>query len=466
MFFRARSHGQKANLDICNVRASGVVKCMSTEVRTRFAPSPTGFLHLGGARTALFNWLFAKKHQGTFVLRVEDTDEERNTEQAFQAIYDGMDWMGISWDEGYNKGGEYGPYSQSERTDIYLKWFEKLVAADRVYQDGETWRFRFERKNVTVKDLVCGDITIDYANEEINPDMTVRRPDGSFTFHFVNVVDDIEMKISHVIRGEDHLMNTPKHIQLYEAFGVEPPIFAHIPLILNDSGKKMSKRDEGAAVKDYIKMGLLPEAALNFIALLGWNPKTEQEIFSSEELVEKFDLSQINRAPARFDLQKALWMNQQYLMSLEPESFLEKALPYLKEDGLPAESPILSEVVKAVQEKVSSLNEVAPAISFFFNDAYTYNEGAVAKALKNAETLNLLSALKDTWSTAESWENAKDLISETAKAQGTKAGKLMFPTRVALSGLGGGIDLGVIISALGKQQCVARLERFIASQQG
>jgi len=438
---------------------------MSTQVRTRFAPSPTGLLHLGGARTALFNWLFARKHNGVFVLRVEDTDAARNTEQAFQAIYDGMDWMGITWDEGYQKGGEYGPYSQSERTEIYQRWFDKLVDADRVYQDGETWRFRFERKNVTVNDLVCGEITIDYTNEEINPDMTVRRPDGSFTFHFVNVVDDIEMKISHVIRGEDHLMNTPKHIQLYEAFGVTPPTFAHIPLILNESGKKMSKRDEGAAVKDYIEMGLLPDAALNFIALLGWNPKTEQEQFSASELIELFDLSQINRAPARFDLKKALWMNQQYLMALEPEVFFEKVQPYLIETNIPSDHPQLPTLVACMQEKVSSLNEVAPGLSFFFDETFPYDEGAVAKALKSEEALTLLSALKDAWTAAENWEDAKGLIGQTAKAQGSKPGKLMFPTRVALSGLGGGIDLGVLINSLGQEQCVARLERFLTSQQ-
>ena len=432
---------------------------MATPVRTRFAPSPTGYLHLGGARTALFNWLFARKHGGTFVLRVEDTDEARNKEEAFAAIYEGMQWMGIDWDEGYGKGGEYGPYNQSERQALYEKWFEVLVEKDRVYEEGGAWRFRFERKTVTHTDLVSGEITIDYANEEINPDMTVRRPDGTFTFHFVNVVDDIEMKISHVIRGEDHLMNTPKHLQLYEAFGVEAPQFAHIPLILNDSGKKMSKRDEGAAVKDYVEMGFYPHAMTNFVALLGWNPKSEEEIFSLEDLIEKFDLSHVNRAPARFDLKKALWMNQQYLLKMEPAEFYAQAQPYL--ETLPAEAAGLEEAVKLVQEKVSSYAEVAPAVAFLFDGEFPYDEGALEKVAKNADAPALLSALKENWAGLSNWEEAKDLIGQTAKEAGSKPGKLMFPVRVALSGLGGGIDLGEIIALLGQEACVARLERYL-----
>ncbi len=436
---------------------------MSNTVRTRFAPSPTGYLHLGGARTALFNWLFARQHKGTFVLRVEDTDQARNTEEAFGAIYAGMEWMGLDWDEGFQKGGDYGPYNQSERHDIYLRWFEKLEKDGRVYQEEDgAWRFRFERKEVTMTDLVCGEITIDYTNEEINPDMTVRRPDGSFTFHFVNVVDDLEMKISHVIRGEDHLMNTPKHLQLYEAFGVEPPQFAHIPLILNDNGKKMSKRDEGAAVKDYVDLGFFPEAMTNFVALLGWNPKSEQEIFSISELIEKFDLAHINRAPARFDLKKALWMNQQYLAQLPQDEFFTQSLPYLEAAGLPTDGEVTRTAVALVQEKVNSFDDIAAAISFLFDASFPYDDEALAKVAKNADAPALLAALKNNWAQLENWDEAKDQIGATAKAEGSKPGKLMFPVRVALSGLGGGIDLGEIISLLGKEACIARLERFLA----
>ncbi len=435
---------------------------MSSKVRTRFAPSPTGFLHLGGARTALFNWLFTRQNGGSLILRIEDTDEKRNTEEAFQAIYEGLAWMGIDWDEGHQKGGDYGPYNQSQRTALYQKWFDKLQADGRVYEDDRAWRFRFDRKPVTVSDLVCGETTIDYANEEINPDMTIRRPDGSFTFHFVNVVDDVEMEITHVIRGEDHLMNTPKHIQLYEAFGVKPPIFAHIPLILNDSGKKMSKRDEGAAVKDYLAMGFLPEAMTNFVALLGWNPKNDEEILSVEELISKFNLNQINRAPAKFDLTKALWMNQQYLGKLSADQFLKAVRPSLEQANIPTENSTLPRAVAAVQEKVSSLNEVADMISFLYKDDFPYDNDALAKVRKNESAPALLAALKDAWSITENWDEAKAVIGETAKANDAKMGQLMFPTRVALSGLGGGLDLGEMIAILGKEQCVARLKRFSA----
>ena len=220
-----------------------------SHVRTRFAPSPTGYLHIGGARTALFNWLFARKMGGTFILRIEDTDNARNTEEATRAIFTGMEWLGLDWDEGPMKGGDCGPYFQSQRNDIYDAYFKKLQDAGRVYEDEGAWRFRFDRsKPVTFHDLICGNITIDYRDASNTPDMAIRRADGSYIFHFVNVVDDIEMKMTHVIRGEDHIMNTPKHIQLFEAFGVTPPVFAHMPLILNQDGSKMSKRDVGAAL--------------------------------------------------------------------------------------------------------------------------------------------------------------------------------------------------------------------------
>ena len=263
-------------------------------VRTRFAPSPTGYLHVGGARTALFNYLFAKKHGGTFVLRVEDTDQERNTDAARAAIFEGMRWLGMEWDEGPEAGGEYGPYKQSERQDIYAQWFQKLVEKERVYEEDGAWRFRFDRRLMVMRDLVCGEVEIDYCNEDNTPDMVVRRSDGTFTFHFVNVIDDIEMKITHVIRGEDHLMNTPKHLQLFEAFGESPPQYAHLPLILDMEGAKMSKRHAAAAVDSYAPRGYTPDAVFNFLALLGWSPKGEEEIFTPQDLIDLFSLENVN----------------------------------------------------------------------------------------------------------------------------------------------------------------------------
>ncbi len=432
------------------------------QVRTRFAPSPTGYLHVGGARTALFNFLFARKHGGAFVLRVEDTDQARNTEEARAAIFDGMRWLGLDWDEGEGKGGDFGPYNQSERTDLYDKWFEVLRENDRVYRDDGAWRFRFERRPVTMTDLVCGEVTIDYRNLDNNPDMVVRRSDGSYVFHFVNVVDDLEMKISHVIRGEDHLMNTPKHLQLFEAFGVEPPQYAHMPLTLNADGSKMSKRDEGAIIGDYPKHGFIAPAVTNFIALLGWNPKTDEEVFSMEELIERFSLENINRAPGRFDSEKCAWLNQQHLLRLSPRDFAEAARPFVEQAGLPTGDRYPA-AAAAVREKVRLLTEVPDALGFLLTDEITIDDDPLAKVRKNDAAKELLTALADAFEALGDWsaDAAKEAIGATAAAHGAKPGQLMFPTRVALSGKGGGPDLGDILAILGKDASVKRLRKFV-----
>lgn len=434
------------------------------EVRTRFAPSPTGYLHVGGARTALFNWLLARKHGGSFVLRIEDTDEARNTEEARQAIFDGMQWLGLDWDEGPQgdgtSSGDYGPYFQSQRSVIYDRWFEKLVESDRVYEDDGAWRFRFERKPVTVNDLVCGDITIDYRDESNTPDMVVKRSDGSYVFHFVNVVDDIEMKITHVIRGEDHLMNTPKHMQLLEAFGVAAPKYAHIPLILNMDGSKMSKRDTGAAVGGYADDGYLPGAVFNFLSLLGWSPKDESEVMGVDEILEKFSLEGVNRSPAKFDAEKCAWINQQHLMAMNPEDFAAAALPHVRQAGLDAGDRYAS-IAASVQEKVRLLSEVPGSISFYLDPAFPYEEEALEKVRKNGSARELLEKLADAFEQLDAWTGAKDTIAATAQANDAKPGQLMFPTRVALSGQGGGPDLGAILDILGKDECVRRIRRAV-----
>ncbi len=426
-------------------------------VRTRFAPSPTGYLHVGGARTALFNWLFARKHGGVFVLRVEDTDEARNTEEARQAIFDGMSWLGLDWDEGPEKGGNFGPYYQSQRKEIYDAWFAKLVAAGRVYEDGGAWRFRFERKPVTMNDLVCGEVIIDYRDESNTPDMVVKRSDGSYVFHFVNVVDDLEMEITHVIRGEDHLMNTPKHLQLIEALGGRAPQYAHIPLILNPDGSKMSKRDAGAAVGDYPRQGFLSAAVVNFIALLGWNPKTEQEIFTLAELAGLFSLENVNRAPARFDLEKCKWVNQQHLLGVSVEDFATAARPFVEAAGLPIPEHYVA-VIAAVKEKVRLFSDVPAAVDFLLKDDFDYDEEAVAKVRGNAAAGGLLASLATAFEAIPEWsaDAAKAALNETAVAAGAKPGQLMFPLRVALSGRGHGPDLGDMLNLLGKDRCAAR----------
>lgn len=432
-------------------------------VRTRFAPSPTGYLHVGGARTALFNWLFARKHGGVFVLRVEDTDEARNTEEARQAIFDGMEWLGLDWDEGPEKGGNFGPYYQSQRKEIYDAWFEKLVAAGRVYEDGGAWRFRFERKPVTMHDLVCGEVTIDYRDESNTPDMVVKRSDGSYVFHFVNVVDDLEMEITHVIRGEDHLMNTPKHLQLIEAFGGKAPQYAHIPLILNPDGSKMSKRDAGAAVGDYPRQGFLSAAVVNFIALLGWNPKTEQEIFTLAELAERFSLENVNRSPGRFDLEKCKWVNQQHLLGVGVEDFAAAARPFVEAAGLQIPENYVA-VIAAVKEKVRLFGDVPVAVDFLLKEEFEFDEEAVAKVAVNEAAGGLLNSLAAAFEAILEWsaEAAKAALQETATAAGAKPGQLMFPLRVALSGRAHGPDLGDVLNLLGKNRCVQRVADFAA----
>eukprot|EP00903_Cladosiphon_okamuranus_P003828 g3826.t1 len=432
-------------------------------VRTRFAPSPTGYLHVGGARTALFNWLYARKHSGKFILRVEDTDKERNTEAARQAIFDGLTWLGLDWDEGpegNSEKGPHGPYYQSQRNEIYDAYFEKLLAADRLYKDGDAYRFRFERKPITMRDLVCGEVTIDYRDESNTPDMVVRRSDGSYVFHFVNVVDDLEMEMTHVIRGEDHLMNTPKHLQLIEAFGATPPQYAHIPLILNPNGSKMSKRDEGAAVHDYPRQGFLSEAVVNFIALLGWSSKTDEEIFSLTELIDRFSLENINRAPGRFDLEKCTWVNQQHLTKISPENFATLAQPFVESAGLPV-TDAYPAVAAAVKDKVRLLSEVPHAIDFLIQEEITQDPEALTKAKANPNASHLL-AVANEMENITDWnaDTAKEAIVTVATANGAKMGQLMFPTRVALSGRSGGPDLGDIFEILGKEKTIARLRAF------
>ena len=430
---------------------------MTTPVRTRFAPSPTGYLHIGGARTALFNWLYARHFGGVFVLRVEDTDHARNTQAATDAILEGMRWMGLTWDEGPEIGGAYGPYYQSERDEVYDAYFEKLKATGRVYEAEGAYWFRFERKPVVLPDLVCGEITVDYTDSSNTPDMVIRRSDGSYVFHFVNVVDDIEMKITHVIRGEDHVMNTHKHIQLFEALGELCPIYAHIPLILNPDGSKMSKRDVGAALGMYPEEGFLPDAVLNFLALLGWSPKDDSEIFSVKELIERFNLEAVSKSPAKFDITKCRWVNQQHILKLDPARFVELAAPYCSAAGLPIRGENFAAIVATVQTKVQVLSEVPAKIAFFFNPDFTVEEEA-KKKLK-AEALAYFAPLADLMEQVSEWNaaHAKDCFAQLASSLGIKPGAIMFPTRVALTGLAGGPDMDDIFVLLGQEEVVCRL---------
>ena len=437
---------------------------MNPEIRVRFAPSPTGYLHIGGARTALFNWLFARHHGGKFVLRIEDTDRTRNTEEAAVAIYEGLRWLELDWDEGPHVGGDYGPYLQSERTDIYERHLKQLQDGGHIFEDAGALRFRSPREHVVVNDLVCGKIDFDLTNPGTHPDMTIRRPDGSLIFHFVNVIDDIEMKISHVIRGEDHLSNTPKHIELYRALGATTPHFAHIPLILNRDGSKMSKRDEGARVATYMEQGYAPEAVRNYLCLLGWSPKDNREKIDIDEIVRLFELEKINRRNAAFDLDKCFWLNGQYIAQMSLERFMELARPFLEKDGIEvSDQDYLRAVLAIVKEKIKLLSDVPEWTRYFFTEKYEFDAAAVEKVFGKPEAAERLIALRDEFVKIDNWdlEKIEATLKTLAQKLGCKTGDLVHPARVAVSGRSVGPSLYHMLEVMGKERVLARFDRAI-----
>src|SRR5215469_7378145 len=434
---------------------------MSSPVRVRFAPSPTGFLHVGGARTALFNWLFARHNQGTFLLRIEDTDKSRERDQAVQVIYDGLRWLDLDWDEGAGVGGNYGPYFQSERNAIYENYLQLLQTKGVVYSDEGALRFRSVRKSVIVDDLVCGRIEFDRSTD---PDMTIRRPDGSWIFHFVNVVDDIEMKISHVIRGEDHLTNTAKHIEIYEALGVRPPRFAHIPLILNRDGSKMSKRDEGSSITSYIEQGYAPEGVRNYLCLLGWSPKDNREKIEIEEVIKLFDLATINRRNAAFDLDKCNWLNGQYVLQMPLGRFWELSEPFVRKAGIPiSDQRYLFKVLEIIKEKIKFFRDVPDWIGYFFTEKYAFDPDAVAKTLRSPEALGRLRRLRERYAAQEDWSAAglEAALKQLGAEIGCKTGDLVHPARVAVSGRSIGPSLYHMLEVMGQARALQRMDRAI-----
>jgi len=410
--------------------------------RVRYAPSPTGFVHIGSVRTALFNWLYARHTGGTFVLRIEDTDTARNTEQSLQTIFDGLRWLGLDWDEGPEKGGSFGPYFQSQRADIYRRRVKELVDKGLAYEREGAIRFKMTRQPVEMRDLVAG------------------RSDGNPVFHFVNVVDDLEMQITHVIRGEDHLSNTPKHIALFRAFGAEPPQYAHIPLILNPDGTKMSKSDPDvakarlASLGAYVEDGYVPEAVRNYLCLLGWSPKDNREVMPIEEIVKLFDLPQILRNNARFDSTKLLWMNGEYIRAMPLDRFLTLARPFTGGRDDP-------KVLGLVKEKVKLLKELPDWIGYFFTDDYPFDPEAVKKSCSAPQTSERLLKLADKFSTIAAWDAAalEAALKALATEMGVKTGELIHPSRVAVSGKSAGPSLYHMLEVLGRDRVLARLRR-------
>lgn len=460
-----------------------------SDVRVRFAPSPTGSFHIGSARTALFNWLYARHTNGTFVLRVEDTDAARNTEKALDHLLKGMRWLGMDWDEGPEVDGPYGPYFQSQRGEIYREYLSRLEAAGRTYvQEGAVF-FRLEGERYTefdtyadkeVEKVRAAPVEIDDAIRgkvvrAEDRDFVIYRSDGSPTFHFVNVVDDIAMRITHVIRGEDHLSNTSKHVELFKAFGVQPPQFAHLPLILKDPkmGKgKMSKRDRGSLIEEYQERNFLPAAVRNAVALLGWNPGDNREIMEIGEIIEAFDIKDIQKGAARFDETKMSHVNFQYLKALPVETYAWFARPVLTTKGLIQEDhdeDHLQRVLSLCQDKITSLEELPAFCAYFFQDAYPEDEKARTKILKKGaaaelshQVLEFLDPIPPEAWTVESIEAA---FAGLAQANGEEKPFKWWPlTRFAVSGVSSGPDFLPMLAVLGRGPVLRRLQAFATAQ--
>jgi len=438
-----------------------------SDVRVRFAPSPTGLLHIGGARTALFNWLYARHVGGKFVLRVEDTDQSRNTQEAVDVIFRGMRWLGLDWDEGPDgmggTKGERGPYFQSQRGSIYAKYLEKLQATGKTYEDGGALKFKMPKTPCVVKDMVCGDVTFD---RTVEPDLVIRRKDGSPVFHFVNVVDDLEMGITHVIRGEDHLSNTQKHIALYEALGATPPQYAHIPLILNQSGSKMSKRDDGAALGFYEDAGYLPAAVRNYLCLLGWSPGANEEVLDIHEIVKRFELKDLNRSNARFDAAKLFWINGEYWRAMPDSEFSEFAKIYLaKHRPTVASLPdaLRDGLLRVIREKIRTGKELAEWMDPYLTEDYLYSPEARKKQFSNPDAGKLLLGLEQGFAALDgdlSDAAAESICKKVAEdAALPKPAKVIHLLRSAVSGHTVGPSLFPLLTVLGKKTVVARLDR-------
>ncbi len=446
------------------------------KTRVRFAPSPTGYLHIGGARTALFNWLYARHTGGTFVLRIEDTDAARNTQEAVNVILEGMRWLGLDWDEGPLTPdatgpckGDRGPYFQSQRRENYQRRVEALLSHGLAYEHEGAIKFKMQREPILIPDLVVGDVLRKLTDrEEVDPDFVIVRSDGQPVFHLVNVIDDLEMGITHVIRGEDHLSNTAKHIALFRAFGVEPPKYAHIPLILNADGSKMSKRDRGASLATYLDEGFLAEAVNNYLCLLGWSPKDNTEKLPLKEVVERFDLPQILRHNAKFDFEKLVWLQGEYCRELPNDRFYELAVHALAKAGLDTNKLDVHYVKAALDTckgKVKTFNELPSYAGFYFTDAIVYDAEAAKKDFV-PENKPRLEKLRDAFVHAPAFnaESLEAALKETAKTLGVKAGVLVHPCRLAVTGKTSGPSLYHLLQVLGKERVMQRIDKALANQ--
>lgn len=397
------------------------------------------------------------------MLRIEDTDKERNTEEALRVLLDGMRWLGLDWDEGPEKGGDYGPYFQSQRNDIYDKHLQILRDNGRAYDKDGAVFFKVSGEPQVIQDEVRG--RVERLEEK---DFVIYRSDGSPVFHFVNVVDDITMGITHVIRGEDHLSNTSKHTELFSAFGAPMPVFAHIPLILKQEGQgKMSKRDKGALIEEYQQKNFLPSAVRNYLCLLGWNPKDNREVMPIETIIEEFSFAGIQKGSAKFDEKKMAFVNTETLRSLELGTFSWMASQALAQAGILADKvdeDYLQAVMQLVQPKVNGLDTLADYVGYFFNDTFVYDEKVTERLKKKGNLVELLEQAKAALESAENWtEGDIDAACQTlAQAHGQEKPFAWFPAiRWAVSGVGGGPDLLPLLQVMGREKVTQRLAKGI-----
>lgn len=465
-------------------------------VVTRFPPSPTGFLHIGSARTALYNWLYARRFGGTFVLRMEDTDRERSTDEAVEAILSGMKWLELDWDE--------GPYFQTQRFDRYKEVVAQLLDEGKAYrcyctaeeveamrdearQRGEKpkyngyWRdrdapppkgvdpvIRFKNPlagDVVIDDAVHGEVRV--ANSELD-DLIIARADGTPTYHLSVVVDDIDMGITHVIRGNDHMNNTPRQVNILEALGAQRPVYAHLPMIVGADGKRLSKRHGAVDVSYYREQGILPEALLNYLARLGWS-HGDQELFTREEMIALFDISGVNKAPAGYDDEKLKWVNHQKIMHGKAAAIASAAMPFLAAAGLdPDAGPPLSDAVRAFRERAETLVEFADKVRPYYADFEEFDEKAAKKHLRPVAA-PALEKLKEKFAAVEDWhgERLHAIVEETAAELELGMGKVGQPLRVAVTGTGQSPGIDVTLELVGRERTLARIDRalrFIAER--
>jgi glutamyl-tRNA synthetase len=429
--------------------------------RLRFAPSPTGYLHVGGARTALFNWLYARRHGGAFILRIEDTDVERSQPEMVTGILDGLRWLGIDWDEGPEIGGPHAPYFQSQRLERYRAAARRLLDSGQAFEDGGAIRFKVPPGKTQFTDSVHGPIEFD--NEHIES-FVILRSDTHPTYHLSVVVDDIDMAITHVVRGDDHISNTPKQVLLYNAFGKPAPAFAHVPLIMGPDKQRLSKRHGATSVTEYEKQGYIPEAMFNFLALLGWGTGSNDELFTREELIQRFNLEGISGGNAVFNTEKLDWFNHQHLLRLTDKELVARLRGFgLGAWGLGPDARS-SAILNLLRPRCKRLTEFHEQLRPFFEDPASYDQDGVKKHLSAPGTSDLIRALGKTFEHSE-WNEAaleKDLR-QLAESRTVKAAVLIHGTRLALTGRMVSPGLFEMMVLIGRESVLRRLDRLAKS---